>query len=64
MLMCKVISINVNVIKKIKSMVDAKGSLLLADAIMQFGQQAIGELLATDEEIQLVPDGGVIKFKD
>ena len=60
----QVVSINIKKIRELKKCVEDNGPLLLADAVSQFNQQVVGELLATDEDIMLVPDGGVLQAKE
>jgi hypothetical protein len=56
----KVISINVKQVRRLKEFIEHNGPVLISDAIAEFGQQVVGELLALNEGFLLVPDGGIL----
>lgn len=60
----KVISIHVKKVRELKKLIEENGPFMLSDAVRQFGQHVVGALLATEKDIVLIPDGGVLRKED
>ena len=60
----KVISINKPKVDELYNLIQASGPMLIADAMLHFGNRIIAELIIEHEDVKLVPDGGVLQMKD